>query len=173
VKTKYARAHKAITVRVGNMRAQIDTLLAPLIREIWKSGINTVMSCQETEPGIAWIEFEAVDDLVHFLNIVAEYEEGVDTLYNRINFRLTGPKSAPDWQYQANLLDCGFIPEEDDRYEGAPDFLVTVSVYFPQSDLSVLLTRLKTHNAAMAAKCRKPCPAAWQIAEELPNRTFA
>jgi len=75
------RKHRAVVVCVGNMKEEIDEQLAPLIRESWKAGIQTIMSCQETDPGLAWIDFESVNDLVKFLNIVALYEAGVDTLY--------------------------------------------------------------------------------------------
>src|SRR6266568_2282062 len=91
------RRHRAVMVHVGKMREEIDEKLVPLIREIWKADIQTMMSCQETEPGIAWIEFDSVDDLRKWLNIVAEYEEGVDTLYNRVNYRLAATTSVPLW----------------------------------------------------------------------------
>jgi len=141
------RRHKAITVHVGDMKEQIDVLLAPLIRAIWKAGIRTIMSCQETEPGISWIEFESADDLGRFLNIVAEYEEGADTLYNRISNWFAGPMSAPSWEYQLNLFDYRFGVDD---YKGPTDFLVCVSVYFPHGDLPILLERLQRHNAAIS-----------------------
>src|SRR5437879_5868276 len=97
------RHHKAVRVRVGAWEEQIDDRLAPLVREIWKADISTLMSCEETEPGTAWIEFDSVADLVRFLNIVAVYEPGVDTLYNRINHLRTGTLSAACWEYQPEL----------------------------------------------------------------------
>jgi hypothetical protein len=151
------RKHRAVKVCVGRMREEIDERIAPLVREIWKAGIRTIMSCQETEPGIAWIEFDSVADLIRFLNVVAQYEEGVDTLYNRINRRRVGPTSTSCWEFQLNLLDCGFSPQDDDRYEGPADFLVSVGVYFPQGDLPVLVRRMKHHNSAVKAGRRK-CP---------------
>jgi hypothetical protein len=139
------RRHEAVTVRVGDRKEDIDKMLAPLIRELWRAGIETMMSCQETEPDIAWIEFNTVEDFERFLNLVADYEEGVDTLYNRINNQLTGALSAPCWEYQVNVFDCGFKPGDDNPRLGPADFHVTISVYFPHCDLPTILARMKKH----------------------------
>jgi len=53
--------------------------------------------------------------------------------------------------YQLDLLDCGFDPDHEERYEGPADFLTSVGVYFPQGDLPVLLKRMKRHNRAVKA----------------------
>lgn len=136
--SEFTSKHKTVIVEVGDHRAEIDEGIAPLITAIWEAGIVTMMSCQETAPGIAWIEFDSVDDLASFLNIVARYEPGVDTLYNRINYQLTGEMSAPLWEYQLNPMDIN----ECDSYEGATDIEFTVGVYFPTSDIPMILDRL-------------------------------
>jgi len=133
------RRHKTVLVEIGPWKEEVDELLAPLIAAMWEREIETNMSCQEVEPGIAWIEFASVSDLIEFLNCVADYEPGVDTLYNRINYRLTGATSAPVWEYQLNPLD---VSEGDER-QPPPDFLFTAGLYFPRCDLPTLLTRLK------------------------------
>ncbi|MEN6494310.1 MAG: hypothetical protein ABFD16_08460 [Thermoguttaceae bacterium] len=130
--------HRTVIVEVGDCKEAIDEALAPLITAIWQAGINTAMCCQETRPGIAWIEFESLDDLRDFVNIVAHYEDGVDTLYNRINYQMTGEMSAPEWEYQLNLTDLN----ECNSHEGATDIEFTVGVYFPISDISVILNRV-------------------------------
>lgn len=141
------RYHPAITVTVGPWCEEIDIVLAPLIREIWIAGIETFMSCQETEPGISWIEFPGVAELLEFLNLVTRYEEGADTLYNRINYQLTGQLSAPTWFYQLNLLDI-FEGQVEQTVDGNSCLEATVGVYFPSTDIPVLLERLKKFNAA-------------------------
>ena len=133
-----ANKHPTVIVEGGDWREEIDEALAPLIAAIWKAQIETVMSCQETSPGIAWIEFASVDDLSTFVNIVAHYEAGADTLYNRINYQLTGEMSAPEWEYQLNPMDLN----ECDFYQGATDIEFSIGVYFPVSDTPVILERL-------------------------------
>ncbi|MFO1045241.1 MAG: hypothetical protein U0941_25980 [Planctomycetaceae bacterium] len=64
------------------------------------ASIETMMSCQEVSPGIAWIEFPEVEELLRFLNIVTRYEPEADTLYNRICHQVVGPTSRPHWEYQ-------------------------------------------------------------------------
>lgn len=75
--------HKQTTVTVGNMKADIDEGIAPLIEQIWKADIYTVNSCEENRPDIIWIEFLTPDDASWFLNIVAQYDKDIDSLYNR------------------------------------------------------------------------------------------
>jgi hypothetical protein len=112
------RRHSTVVVEVGERKEEIDELIAPLIEALWIADIATVMSCEETEPGIAWIEFEEVDDLICFLNIVSVFEAGADSLYNRISGRLVSPKnSLPIWEYQLNLLDCA-VDGDDNHVVG-------------------------------------------------------
>lgn len=139
-----ADRHKTVTVEIGDCREEIDEVLAPLIAAIWQAGIKTIMCCQETDPEIAWIEFDSVGDLEGFLNIVARYEVGVDNLYNRINHELTGEMSAPAWEYQLNPLDLN----QCNSYQGATEIDFTVGVYFPISDIPVILDRLTKAIAA-------------------------
>ena len=141
------RPHATVTVEVGSWCEEIDEALAPLIRQIWIAGIETDMSCQETEPGIAWIEFPGIEALFRFLNLVTRYESGVDTLYNRIRYQLTGPMSAPVWEYQLNLMDL-FEGQEEQTNDGLTYFDATVGVYFPATDIPVLLERLQAINNA-------------------------
>ena len=101
----------------------MDEEIAPLILALWKADIYTVNSCQENMPGIAWVEFLTADDAAEFLNLVAEYEEGIDTLYNRITQRLRWEDdramSAPFWEYAVYPHDAGLVEEftEDDEIE--------------------------------------------------------
>lgn len=86
------RRHAAVAVQVGERREEIDEAIAPLIEALWRAGIPTLMSCQETKPGTAWIEFEDLKHLRQFLNLVAQYEEGDDSLYDRISHELIIPQ---------------------------------------------------------------------------------
>ncbi len=138
------RSHTAVLIEVGAWREEIDEAIAPLIEAIWMAGIPTMMSCQETEPGMAWIEFEELDDLQQFLNLVSAYEKGADTMYNRITQELlTSPSATPNWVYQLNPLDCGGDDENDHRSNRGCDIIFSVGVYIPHADLPVVLDRLR------------------------------
>lgn len=139
--------HRTVIVEIGAWREEIDEALAPLIREIWTTGIETMMCCQEVEPGIAWIEFPSVEELFRFLNLVTRYEAGIDTLYNRINHQRTGPMSAPVWEYRLDLMDI-FEGQEEQVIDGLACFEGMASVFFPTTDIPVLLQRLQAVNAA-------------------------
>jgi hypothetical protein len=144
---KTPRPHRTVIVEVGPWREEIDVGLAPLITEMWKAGIETMMCCQEVELGIAWIEFSEIKELYRFLNLVTRYEPGSDTRYNRINWHVRGPMSTPEWTYQFNLHDM-FEGEEEQTIHELARFYATVGVYFPATDISVLLQRLRVHNQA-------------------------
>jgi hypothetical protein len=135
--------HETVRVRVGDMDAEIDKDIAPLIREIWEAGIVSCNSCQENEPGIVWIEFMTPTDAERFVNIVAEYEDGIDTLYNRI----TGERSAKEkevkyWEYDPFVFDYAMKREFEngrivaERHDGVPDIVFSLSIRFPRSERS-------------------------------------
>lgn len=143
--TGHSSKHPTVKVTVGEWSDEIDVEIAPLIHEIWMAEIETMMSCQEVSPGIAWIAFAGVSETLRFLNIVARFEPGIDTLYNRINCNLAGTKSAPDWEYQFNLFDTN-SGQEEQISQGRAFFGAFVSIYFPTTDIPVLIDRLQEFN---------------------------
>jgi hypothetical protein len=145
------RKHEAVLVREGDMEAEIDVKIAPLVREIWRAGIETYMSCQEDGFGLVWLEFPGEKELLSFLGIVVDrYEEGRDSLYNRSvgEFCPTYPNSS--WEFDMRPLDYALHDECGDEevwHEGEPDIAFLHSVRFPPADLPLLLRRLRKHNA--------------------------
>jgi len=59
--------HPTVRVQVGRVKADIDELLAPLVKLLWQRGLVTYQSCQERYPGLAEIEFAGTDDVEEFL----------------------------------------------------------------------------------------------------------
>jgi len=49
--------HKTVKMVHGGDKIAVDVKIAPLIRALWDFGIETVQSCQEIEPGTAYIGF--------------------------------------------------------------------------------------------------------------------
>ena len=155
--------HKQVLVECGHERAFVDEGIAPLILALWQNGISTTLSCQENRPGIAWVQFLTPSDAKSFLDIVAEYEEGVETLYNRITnnwFHEDGRDlSVPPWEYTTYPWDFArsLEPDENDEtveeyHDGEPYFLFPISVRFPVSDLPVILDRLQRHLSGQASR---------------------
>ena len=140
-----SRRHPAVTVTVGEWGAEIDLQIAPLIRELWIAGIDTLMSCQEVSPGIAWIDFPDVHELLRFLDLVTWYEDGIDTFYNRVTGQRAGFISLPPWEYQLDLLDV--VEDREVLMDGMGRFDATVGVYFPIPDIAKLTARLQAQNA--------------------------
>ncbi len=155
--------HPQVRIAHGERAADVDKALAPLILELWRAGLDTVMSCQRHMTGRVWIQFDSADAAETFLNIVAPYDPGLNSLYDRAGswyfgsmHEVSGPLSllaleqlrglTPDereavWQYHATVRDLA----PDDAAERC--FAIYVSVLFPRSDLKTVLRRMRTHNA--------------------------
>ncbi|HEY1600287.1 MAG TPA: hypothetical protein VGG64_11835 [Pirellulales bacterium] len=142
------RRHKALRVRVGGQQAMIDEPIAPLIREIWRAGIETVMSCQEDGWGRIWIEFGDVQAGQRFLNMVAQYESGVGNLYHRMHPRWSSDDDS--WWYEVHVNDFALQEDPFDEksvgYEGPSDFYFAFCVRFPPADLPEVIRRLQEYN---------------------------
>jgi hypothetical protein len=67
----------------GDAKIAIDVKIAPLIRKLWDSGIDTVQSCQENEPGTAYIGFPSIAVARRFIRIGRPQERSRDRYYNQ------------------------------------------------------------------------------------------
>jgi len=157
--------HKQTRVAWQGREAEVDEELAPLILALWKAGIDTLMSCQENRPGVAWICFPTARDAKHFLDAVAVCPDQKDlrtvgdrlyvgdvpfgeTLYGRIS-RCGGDD---DWQYAVHVHNWGVDEDlvNDEVVQtciGPADFAFFVSVRFPRTDLPLILDRLQQATA--------------------------
>jgi hypothetical protein len=105
--------HPQVPIAWRGRYAEVDAEMAPLILLLWMAGIDTINSCQENFPGIAWVEFRTTRDAKRFLDLVAAYPDQGDihtvndrtyvgdtpfweTLYGRITGHgAEGPVPAP------------------------------------------------------------------------------
>ena len=148
------RTHRAVLVEVGKYSELIDEVIAPLIQELWRADVQTLMSCQGAEDDKVWIAFDDAEQLARFLNIAAEYEVGSETLYNRICFNVPYADLEQLWEFEIFPIDAAhfnseerFAAEEVERYEDFPDFFFMYSVLFPRSDLATVFERFTRYNA--------------------------
>jgi hypothetical protein len=143
-----------VLIRVGERSGQIDKEIAPLIKEVWTANIETVECREEGRPGAALVVFATSADAEVFLNIVAVYEEGEESLYRRITHNREnpdGPAGVPLWDYSARPLDGALrIDAREDGveeyHEGPPDFFLKIYTWIPRTDLPEILKRLRAHN---------------------------
>ncbi len=148
--------HPQVRIAIGKREAEVDEGIAPLIAELWKADIDTVMSCQDNL-GRVWIEFSSAVDAERFLDIVAgDYSADVHSLYNRV----TGEYEDEDWRtfraehawrydchpldYNGPLIDDAGEIEQPAASERA--IVLNVSVRFPKYDLDEVLSRMRAHN---------------------------
>ena len=69
--------HKQVGIQCVDRKAEVDEELAPIILALWRADIDTVLSCQEYEPGRAWIHFRSSWDVERFFTLVADRHEEV------------------------------------------------------------------------------------------------
>ena len=120
----------------------LDTGIAELIQAMWRAGIETVMSCEETRPGIVWIEFPLAS-AQRFLEIVSQYNPNTGSLYWRALRLGDNP-----WTYDLHPEDWNrveWLNERDEiehKHVGAARISFDVSIRFPRSDIPEIVTRL-------------------------------
>ena len=142
------RSHAPVLVEVGEQREEIDEMVAPLIREIWIAGLSTANSCQEEYRETAWIEFQFVDELEKFVNIVAEYDASGHSMYARIGGNGCSHAAAKSWSYALSPLDMGNDGEDGAR---SVNFGFTARAYIPHHDIPILVERLAAYNRRLEA----------------------
>lgn len=149
--------HKTVHVRVGNHEAAIDEKIAPLIREIWTAGIETVNSCEDNKPGIVWVQFASSEGCAVFLDIISRYTDCDESefLYRRVLQR-----ESRNWEYALHPNDYSldeWLDDDDvvnESHSGVSNFGFSVSVRFPVTDLPILVERLSRFNLAVAEYIR-------------------
>lgn len=137
--------HPQVKLQCFGIETEVDEGLAELLQLIWKLQIATINSCQENQPGIAWIEFQSADDASLFLNHVALYppDDFKETLYGRIT-----QISEKSWVFNCTPQNYGvkWIFSDDtltEEYLGFNDFEFSVSIRFPVSDIPLIVEILK------------------------------
>lgn len=140
--------HRAIHVKVGTREGDIDAKIAPLIRELWKADVDTVLSCQNNPAGWVWICFDGCDSCERFLNILAEYDPHPESLYNHIRGENGFTPNELLWHFEIDFTDLAVEEDEhgDERPVGPPMLHPEISVRFPHSDLPDVLRRMRLFN---------------------------
>ena len=128
--------HKTVRVQWNGMDAEIDEEIAPLILELWKAGLMTMMSCQDSPEGWVWLQFPFVVFAEAFMDLI-EKESGIAGLWQRWRFDVY-PVTRPETHF-------GDYPKE--LMPKGSSLRFAVSVRFPKADLPAVLETVVRHNA--------------------------
>lgn len=80
----FGNTHETAFIEHGNLQAWVDRKMVPIILACWKAGITTLFSCEETDPGLAFIGFKESISMGRFVEIVSKAE--VDrTIFTSLN----------------------------------------------------------------------------------------
>jgi len=137
----------------NNMYIPIDTMIAPLIVEIWKAGWKTDLSCQDNYPkGYIWIDFRYSHHLEKFLNVILKGEmEDISVADNCFSFEYV-PNS---WKFKFHNYphfashtheESSFDSDASIEAEPIKRVSTSVALRFPQTDLSFVYDKLVKHN---------------------------
>lgn len=147
-----AKKHKTIRIVYGDQEADVDKQIAPLIKGMWKAGIETYQSCQDNPAGWVWIQFMSSHELEKFLSIVGDYQAALGSLHDRMRHgydRVVGPRVG-QWRYVVVAHDLA-VDEVDTEADGVqeicvgpPDFMILIGVHFPHADYSQVLAQDET-----------------------------
>lgn len=154
--------HPQTHIALGEREADVDESVAPLILELWKADIDTLMSCQDNN-GRVWLDFPSAEDAQKFLDIAAgDYEEDVFSLYNRVTVEFTDDDAETFQEQNAWWYDCDPVDYHMRVYdlmsgeikrEAAPTrwIVLHISIRFPKYDLDEVLARMVAHNAGVGS----------------------
>jgi hypothetical protein len=150
-------AHPVTHIAHGDIEAEVDRGIAPLVLEAWRAGVTTRQSCEEDPHGLVWLQFETIVDLLDFLTIVSGNSFQRRSLYDRLLYgydRIAEP-CANQWRYEIVVHDLA-VDEVEIRdgvwkeiHLGSPMFQAFVSVRFPRRDIPPVFHRLKKYNRAV------------------------
>lgn len=154
------RTHPATIVSHGEMTAEIDVELVPLILEIWRAGIGTIHSCQDVGENVAGL----VGSHPHLADLVRR-----ETGRGSIGF----PDAAALEAFLAALAGAGpcdgFYERMVDwaapaawqlvlglqaREEQASPKVASFQVRFPATDVGEMTERMRRHNRHRGATAR-------------------
>jgi hypothetical protein len=152
----YNTKHKQVFFCVRDMEAEVDEGIAPVIKALWEHGIETTMSCQEDEWGMVWIQFPPDADLTAFIETVAIYEPGANSLYSRAIPYLAGAEP-PSWEFAIFPTDVNLEYDGVEwRHLGPTSTHCYYNVRFPPCDIPLVMDRLGA--APVREPVRKPRP---------------
>jgi len=183
------RTHPATVVVHGDLVAEVDLELAPLVLEIWRAGLETIHSCQDVgenlvdlavhlphlagivqrETGRASIGFPDADAVLAFLDALANAGPR-DELYER----MAHWASRDAWQLVLGIQDRG-LEREEAKGPGrtAPDgtplshfTAANFQVRFPRSDAAEMTQRMRRHNRGEPVALGRPTWAAITLPDD-------
>jgi hypothetical protein len=163
------RTHPARVIVHGDLSAEVDLELAPLVLEIWRAGLQTIHSCQDVgenlvdlavelphlagivqrETGRASIGFPSHEAVLALLDALANAGPR-DELYER----MAHWASPGAWQLVLGIQDQGLERDEaKGRGLTAPDgtplsrfAAPSFQVHFPRTDATEMTQRMRRHN---------------------------
>jgi len=149
--------HPTIDIVMDGIPIPIDVEIAELVDLLNQAGFRTEGSCQFVDDVYAEIDFTSSDYAIQFLNVAGgEAGTEIDGLWNRINHSHSDePEDFPPyqmWSYFSHPLDRAADWLHDGgvwhaERAGPPNFMFSMSVLFPPSDIPDLTELMRQHVA--------------------------
>jgi hypothetical protein len=132
-------------------RIQIDQEIAPLIRQIWDMGLDTLNSCQDNF-GYVWVEFTTATGASTFLSTIAKHGDA-DLRYRAIHPCDVSPCEAAHHLVNVyrTFQDSWLIAADTCQIiDGGDDVCIRIGIRFPRDHLApvmdaLMISRPKAH----------------------------
>jgi len=123
----------------------IDEIIAPLITEIWQSGLNTYYSgIFDGAIKYICIVFNTVDEGNKFFSIVLKNFNKQEDIYSRIVGN--NPNDVNNWYSLIDSFTINEYSDDDDDDDDNDIFKMQMLVRFPYKDLDEVYKRIKSYN---------------------------
>ncbi len=136
IKMNNKQNHQTTHIKYGDLEADIDIEIAPLIHELWKGDMYTLASCQG-DSDVIWINFENPNASALFLATAL----CTGTLSNEV-FNENHPEG---WHYCCHPY---YITMDDEERPGKTYDIIEFStcVYFPKAHLKKVMHQVRLSN---------------------------
>jgi hypothetical protein len=131
---KNIESHKTTHIKYENIEADIDTEIAPLIKELWKADMPTLASCECNIDDKVWIQFDNPYTAAYFLSIVLCSRSFKKEIFCE--------NHTDSWHYCCHPY---YIKKEAHGIKGEVIEFATC-VYFPRVHLERVFTQVKLNN---------------------------
>lgn len=144
--TKLGTCHPQVSITHGELAADVDEEIAPLVLGLWRLGLQTMQSCQRhVEAGKVWIMFATAAYAEVFLDCVLADADEDEQSWARAEswyFGMFYPDARPlpkeleeplhpaGWEFYVSATDASLANGRD-----LPDFRIEIAVLFPCADL--------------------------------------
>jgi|SRR5271165_6552154 len=135
---QYTGFHKFVPITHGNMAADVDIMIAPLVKLMWQVGITTSESCQDPEEWCQRPSVKKIWSTIYF-NGLKEPSRFMEMVYEPTQEEISYAEGLPI-TLPFDKWKVGIIPMWKEGH-----IVYNVNVSFPMDQISFIMERLSLY----------------------------